>query len=231
MNDITHTAATRAHFDRLSETWHEHYGPDGDMQSRVARFADPLHSRVAKGSPVLDFGCGSGHVARRLAAAGWRMTGCDISPRMLEQARSAPDADTVRWTELPSDPALPLPFMAGSFAAVIASSVFEYLAAPAAVLSELARILRPGGWLILTVPDLRHPKRRKEAPKVLLARCRFTRALLLPTRWGTEIEQLRASINRHPLAWWTEQLAVAGLTPEPAGPCTHPLALLCAQKP
>ena len=52
-----------------------------------------------------------------------------------------------------------LPFASASFDAVVAASVLEYVGSPAAVLGECARVLRPGGVMLCTVPDLTHPVR------------------------------------------------------------------------
>ncbi len=46
---------------------------------------------------VLDMGCGTGRLARRLAAAGHETTGAEPSPAMLEEARRQPGAERVRW--------------------------------------------------------------------------------------------------------------------------------------
>ena len=46
-----------------------------------------------------------------------------------------------------------------TFDAVVAASVLEYVDSPAAVLGECARVLRPGGVMLCTVPDLAHPVR------------------------------------------------------------------------
>src|SRR5271166_251115 len=56
---------------------------------------------LAPGSSILDAPCGHGRIARRLAAAGMEVTGVDITPSYLEQARSDPllAPDTVRYVE------------------------------------------------------------------------------------------------------------------------------------
>ena len=100
------------------------------------------------------------------------MTGCDIAPEMLRQAATADRAQAVRWIRL--DPGWrTLPFASGSLDAVIAASVLEYVPDPQAVLRECARVLRPGGILLCTVPDLAHPVRWLEWPLGLVARTRL----------------------------------------------------------
>ncbi len=107
---------------------------------------------------MLDLGCGTGELARHLAASGLRVTGCDISANMLNQAAAADAAGAAGWVPLqPGWQALP--FAPASFDAVVAASVLEYVGSPAAVLGECARVLRPGGVMLCTVPDLAHPVR------------------------------------------------------------------------
>ena len=107
---------------------------------------------------MLDLGCGTGELARHLAAAGLRVTGCDISAEMLARLPRPIPTGAVEW--VPLDPGWQtLPFESASFDAVVAASVLEYVDEPAAVLRECARVLRPGGVVLCTVPDLTHPVR------------------------------------------------------------------------
>jgi SAM-dependent methyltransferase len=112
-----------------------------------------------------------------------------------------------------------LPFPAGSFDAVVASSVLEYVADPAVSLGECARVLAAGGVLVCTVPDVRHPVRWLEW---LAARAA---GLPLPRRWRRlhgHRAYLRVPRQRHGDRWWQAAAARAGLlaareVPRPAG--------------
>jgi SAM-dependent methyltransferase len=218
------TAPVRVLFDAKAATWAAKYAPGGALTGRRSRLTAAVSAQAGPGARVLDLGCGSGDLARHLAEAGLRVTGCDISRRMLEQAERADPAGT--WVTL--DPAWRvLPFGAGAFSAVIASSVLEYVTDPVAVLRECARVLVPGGAVLCTVPDTRHPVRWLEWPA---ARCA---ALLGPVlgpvlgpraaasggssgraaRLRGYVGYLQVSRHRHSARWWAAAAGRAGLLP------------------
>jgi len=108
--------------------------------------------------------------------------------------------------------------------------LFEYLAEPLAGLRRLAAVLRPGGALLLTVPDPRSAARRREAWWQAVVRFAPAYAVLRHTRWQPYASYLRLSINRFPLQRWADLLAQAGFA-TPAMPSEpSPLALLVARK-
>lgn len=108
---------------------------------------------------VLDFGCGCGRVARHWpAVSGAAVTGVDYNPELIAWCRRNLPFGAFQVNRLVP----PLPFPDGSFDLAYALSVFTHLPEPLqdAWLDELARVLRPGGHLLLTVhgdhyrPDL-----------------------------------------------------------------------------
>ncbi|MEU8499451.1 methyltransferase domain-containing protein [Streptomyces lavendulae] len=107
---------------------------------------------VGPGDRVLDAGCGTGRALTPLRAAvgpAGTVLGVDLTERMLAAAREAGrDAD---GTLLLADVAL-LPLRDGSLDAVFAAGLIAHLPDPAANLSELARVVRPGGRLALFHP-------------------------------------------------------------------------------
>lgn len=103
------------------------------------------------GRRVLDAGCGSGPLAAALRDQGAIVSGFDLSPAMIDLARErlGRDADL-----LVADLAEPLPYEDDTFDVVVSSLALHYLEDWIAPLTELRRILRPGGRLVVSVP---HP--------------------------------------------------------------------------
>lgn len=96
---------------------------------------------------IADVGCGPGHVTRFLAARHSDVTGLDLSPRMIGIARE-------RAPELPFAVAsmLDLPVADGSWAGAVALYSIIHLSAAerGAACRELARAIRPQGWLLVS---------------------------------------------------------------------------------
>src|ERR1700679_3749256 len=141
---VDHVDQVRTLFDTKASGWPEKYAADGRLAGRLAQLAGAAGGLVAAGGELLDLGCGTGELARHLAAADYRVTGCDIAPLMLRQAAAADQGQAVSWISL--EPSWrTLPFEVSSLDAVVAASVLEYVQDPAVVLAECARVLRPGG--------------------------------------------------------------------------------------
>jgi SAM-dependent methyltransferase len=113
------------------------------------------------GDHVLDLGCGFGRHAFEAQRRGARVVACDLSAAELKDVRGmfAAIAETEEatlapggWGEAVNGDATALPFADDSFDRIIASEVLEHVPDDAAALSELARVLRPGGVLAITVP-------------------------------------------------------------------------------
>ncbi len=121
---------------------------------------------------ALDFGCGAGRLTQALTAYADDVVGVDISPTMLRTARDLDPAGSCTFV-LNDRPDLSL-FSDGSFDIVYTALVLQHLPAELATgyLTELVRVLRPGGVLVAQVatrPD-RSPKGRLAglAPRAVL---------------------------------------------------------------
>lgn len=98
---------------------------------------------------VLDLGCGEGHFAALLAGVGARVVAVDVAAEPLRRARARHPELDLRLVEARA----PLPFEDSSFAVVWAGEVIEHVADTAGWLSEVRRVLRSGGRLLLSTPD------------------------------------------------------------------------------
>jgi ubiquinone/menaquinone biosynthesis C-methylase UbiE len=108
-----------------------------------------LLSHVRAGASVLDVGCGSGEFSAELARAGAAVTGIDVAEAALARARRRHDG--LEFRLISSDG--PLPFDDNVFEFVWAGEVIEHVADTARWLSELRRVLAPGGVLLVTTPS------------------------------------------------------------------------------
>jgi SAM-dependent methyltransferase len=109
------------------------------MMAAAFRALDP-----GPGERILDLGIGGGALSRRLVRAGAEVTGVDPSPVLLDRARRRMPGVTFL---VGHGAAIPLPDAAMDKAASI--NTLYFWADPAAVMAELARVLRPGGRLVL----------------------------------------------------------------------------------
>jgi SAM-dependent methyltransferase len=181
----------------------------------VLGFAERL--RLGPGSRVLDAGCGSGRTLIELARFG-SVCGFDLDPATVALARQRSGAD-VRQADVAH-----LPWPAAVFDLVTCLDVVEHLDDDVEALSELLRVTRPGGVLLLTVPayqslwsyhDVVNGHRRRYRARALRSAVRaagwhvedltYFNSLLLPpaaiARWarrGTDASAERSDLELTP---------------------------------
>ncbi len=106
-------------------------------------------ARLAPDDDVLDVACGPGIVACALAVHARHVTGVDLTPRMIEEARTTAarlGVTNVTWTV---GTATPLPYPDASFPVVVTRYSFHHFADPGAALAEMFRVCRPGGRVVV----------------------------------------------------------------------------------
>lgn len=111
-----------------------------------------LASRLPRAGRILEIGCGTGGLLVAAAQRGLGIEGVDIASRWLVVAGARLRAAGTPARLTPADGAR-LPWPDGTFSAVVADSVLEHLDDPAAALREWARVLEPGGMLLLWSPN------------------------------------------------------------------------------
>jgi ubiquinone/menaquinone biosynthesis C-methylase UbiE len=143
-------SASAAQFDRQSDRYGKSH-----ILADTADVAEALAHVNAPPGSALDVATGGGHTALFLARHGWHVTAGDIAPRMLENAaRLSAEAGFAIGTRL--FPAEEIPFPAASFDLVSVRVAPHHFSSPPRFVAESARVLRPGGHLLLidgTVPD------------------------------------------------------------------------------
>lgn len=170
-------------------------------KKRWARRAEMLTSHLKPGMNVLEIGCGSGYFTKELAKTGALVTAIDISPDLMDEARSKVKLGNVTFKE---EDAAFLTFDDGCFDSVVGSSVLHHIDLDEA-LKEFYRVLRPSGFLCFTEPNMLNPqialqknipylkKRLGDSPhetafirwslKNKLAQCGFKDIIIRPFDW------------------------------------------------
>jgi len=109
------------------------------------------HLDLATAPKVLDIGAGQGALSVRLKDAGARVSACDVVPEQF-------DVRGVEFRAVTSDGRLP--FDDASFEAALAIEVLEHIDGHDRFFAEVARILRPGGIVMFTTPNILSLKSR-----------------------------------------------------------------------
>ena len=127
------------------------------MDLRLEKFNRTFVGRIRSAFPgrakVLDIGCSSGIFSRRLADRGLHVYGIDILHEILSvNASLSKDHIDSGMMELAVANGLKLPFADGSFQGVCCLETLEHTKEPNRMLSEMMRVLKPGGILYLTTP-------------------------------------------------------------------------------
>lgn len=138
---------------QVEMAWRAYTDPDPDPRSRLwrSRTASALATlRLAlpQGAKVLDIGCGTGELARGLDASGFQVTAVELVEGMLERAKETPS--DVDWLHAPfTDRVAPKQ----TFDAIVSLGYLEYQERSGKELVRMHRLLKPGGLLVLSVPN------------------------------------------------------------------------------
>lgn len=176
----------------------------GQLHYQIADRTADLALRLApEPRRILDAGCGTGYLLRRLAARcpqATELAGVDPAPAMIGAAQAAAADGRLRWLEGTAEE---LPFPDGSFDLVVSTTSFDHWADQQAGLEQCARVLAPGGSLVLAdlfsvllVPTLIGSRRHKARTKQRMDRL-LTAAGFRDIRWhGVETVIIRAVTAR-----------------------------------
>ena len=124
---------------------------DYDTTRRLETLVDEfLSDAIVSGRDVLDVGSGLGFFSERLVARGGRVVACDIGPRMVEMTRARAGCDAVVSDAL----ALGDRFGRDRFDVVVSSECIEHTPAPTIAIAQMIEVLKPGGLLSLSTPNV-----------------------------------------------------------------------------
>jgi ubiquinone/menaquinone biosynthesis C-methylase UbiE len=193
-------------FDLLADSYDRWYETvEGTVYDKlekqaVARFLP----RNVYGKNLLDVGCGTGHWSRFFSDRGFKVMGIDLSPMMVDVARSKrTDGASFEVAD-----AHALPFEDGRFDVAVAITTLEFVRDPALVVQEMVRCTRrPGGLVIVGALNSLSGinRRRKATGKEPYAVARFfaprqLRNLLVPCG-RTRVETVAFVPRQRPLMW------------------------------
>jgi len=148
-NEIEHGKLLRE--SGAGEIWNWE-SPAGKLRWR--RRVKMLTSHLKPDMKVLELGCGTGYFTKEAAQSGAAITAIDISPDLLDQAKSEISLPNVDFL---IENAYQMNFDDNTFDAVIGSSVLHHLKIDSA-LKEIFRVLRPGGTIHFTEPNMLNPQ-------------------------------------------------------------------------
>jgi ubiquinone/menaquinone biosynthesis C-methylase UbiE len=139
----TKTDKIRRHYDKVADTYAHHYDHHRGKKYHT-HLSNHLVKVLPEGGNLLDIGCGTGLFVEKYIRNGGSGTGIDISEGMVAKARRrCPECEFLVGT------GEQLPFEDNSFNAVSSVLVFSYVKDPAAMLSEVFRVLEPNGSVAL----------------------------------------------------------------------------------
>jgi 2-polyprenyl-6-hydroxyphenyl methylase/3-demethylubiquinone-9 3-methyltransferase len=140
-----------AHFDKLASRW---WDPDGE--SRPLHDLNPVRAAYVarhvdlRGARVADVGCGGGLLSEALARAGAKVTGIDLSHKVIDIAKLhlyESNLSVDYRVQSSADMAAAEP---EAYDAVCCMELIEHVPDPTALVADLTAMLKPGGWLFMS---------------------------------------------------------------------------------
>jgi len=143
MDDAKIIVPAREGYDRWAPQYDRKKNASVSLKNdAIRRLIEPV-----TGLEVADLGCGTGQHSARFAEAGAKVTAVDFSTGMLSRARQRPGTGGVRFVQ--HDLSEPLPLETDGFDRVLCSCALEHVERLDVAFSEMARICRPSGWIVV----------------------------------------------------------------------------------
>lgn len=132
-----------------------HLNPDVlKHSSLVAHMHTRLLGDLVKGRKIFDYGCGAGSFVATAIKSGWDAIGFDLNHALVAAANAHWGIGALysgNWDAFQEG-------LEGIFDAVVANQVFEHIQDPISVGNRLVRLLKPGGVLLIDVPNVQQPR-------------------------------------------------------------------------
>lgn len=146
------TSNTVGYFNQAASAWSDKYLGKGHFRTRLETVLGWLGERLAPPAEILDFGCGSGVFIKALAERGFTVTGVDASPGMIEASRvflgeGGHHLEVVDPATFEGD------YKECTYHGACCLGVLEYVENDAKLLATLTAVVKPGGVLVLSVPN------------------------------------------------------------------------------
>ena len=135
-------ARARRYYDAFAPTYERGRDGHGRYHDLLDDAEVGFAARWARDRELLEVGCGTGLLLRRFSAIARRAVGVDLSPKMLERARG-------RALQVVEGSATDLPFADASFDVAVSFKTLSHVPDLGRALAEMARVVRPGGALIV----------------------------------------------------------------------------------
>lgn len=174
--------SNQSYYDEFAQ-WYENERHDG-YHALIDDLETDLLLPYVHGKDVLEIGCGTGLILRRVAPLARKAQGIDISPGMLEKARE-------RGLDVCEGDATSLPWPDQSFDVVYSFKVLAHVRDIDRALAEMARVTRPGGKLLLEFYNpwsIRYLAKRLAGPQKI---SRETHEGAVFTRWDSPLDLKR----------------------------------------
>lgn len=139
--------AAKAWFSANAAKWDEIRSLYADEEEIISHIRPLLPEEGVQ--DYLDVGTGTGHFLIALSSVARRCVGVDLTHEMLQLARANIDRADLRNATLRQGDMYQLPFPAGSFDLITFHQVLHYAEDPVQAVAEAARLLRPGGQLVI----------------------------------------------------------------------------------
>jgi 2-polyprenyl-3-methyl-5-hydroxy-6-metoxy-1,4-benzoquinol methylase len=144
-----HEQTTLDHFSERASEWNGLYALPR-FADRLRLFVQAVVERVQPGGQILDYGCGTGTLARALAEKGFMVTAVDGAEGMIRQARKDHQLPNLSFELIESAAWRP---GQSAYDGIVCSSVIEYIPDEKDVIRRFGSALRPGGLAAISVPN------------------------------------------------------------------------------